>query len=266
MKLFDAHNHLHDPRLAARREVILRELPRTGLQRAVVNGTREADWAAVASLAREMSWVVPSFGLHPWFVAERSAGWKAKLTAALEAHPGAGVGEIGLDRWVKDHDLVQQTEVFTAQLTMAAERNRPVSIHCLKAWGAMWDIVRTHPLPARGFLLHSYGGPAEMVTGFVARGARFSFSAYFLHARKVAQCEVFRQIPIDRLLVETDAPDMLPPAGRNAHPLHDPSSGEAVNHPANIELAYAGVAALRGISVEALAAQVAENFERLFIP
>jgi TatD DNase family protein len=264
MRLFDAHNHLHDPRLAAEREAILRELPAIGIQRIVVNGTREEDWPAVAALAGEVPCIIPSFGLHPWFVAARSADWLKSLTSLLDAHPGAGIGEIGLDRWVKDHDLAQQTEVFTAQLALAAQRNLPVSVHCLKAWGALWDILCTHPLPARGFLLHSYGGPAEMIDGFVSRGARFSFSAWFLHERKAAQREVFRRIPLDRVLVETDAPDMLPPAEHNAHPLSDPATGEPINHPANLQLAYTGLAELRGMPLEDLAAQVEQNLTELF--
>ena len=102
-----------------------------------------------------------------------------------------------------------------------------------------------------------------MVAGFLDRGAYFSFSPSFLHERKSAQREIFKHLPADRLLVETDAPDMLPPEKRNAHPLHA-ASGAALNHPANLALAYTALAELRGLSVEQLTAQVAENFTRLF--
>ena len=151
MRLIDAHNHLHDARLAPH----LREiLPTLELQWAVVNGTREDDWPAVASLAAEHAWVLPSFGLHPWQVAGRTPHWLAALRRQLDAHPRVGVGEIGLDCWIEGHALADQTRVFTAQLALAAERNLPATIHCIKAWGALWEIVRTHPLPARGFLMH----------------------------------------------------------------------------------------------------------------
>lgn len=263
MKLFDAHNHLHDARLAGRRAAILQELEALPISRAVVNGTREDDWPAVAELARERAWIVPSFGLHPWFVRERSADWKAALTRALDAHPHAAIGEIGLDRWVEGHDLAEQRGVFEWQLALAAERSVAASIHCLKAWGALWEIVREQPLPARGFLLHSFGGPAEMVRGFVERGAYFSFSPYFLHERKAAQREVFREIPLDRVLIETDAPDMWPPDDRNAHPLHD-ADGKPLNHPANLTVALHGLAETLRIEPEPLAESVAGNFVRLF--
>jgi TatD DNase family protein len=261
--VIDAHNHLHDARLAPYRADIFAKLAALPLHRAVVNGTREADWPAVATLAREHPWVTPSFGLHPWYVADRSGEWLAQLRAQLDACPGAAIGEIGLDRWIAHHDPAEQHRVFTAQLALAAERNLPVTIHCLRAWGALWDIIREHPVPARGFLLHAYGGPAEMVPGFVKRGAYFSFNAYFLHERKTAQRAVFARIPADRLLVETDAPDMTPPPELNPHPLADPT-GEPLNHPANLPLACAGLAELRNLPIPELEATVAENFTRLF--
>ena len=263
MKLLDAHNHLHDARLAPHRMEICVELARLGVTRAVMNGTQESDWAAVADLAREKDWNVPSFGLHPWYVGEHTAGWLEALRAQLEAHPNAGVGEIGLDRWIEGHDDAAQAEVFTAQLALAAELNRPATIHCIQAWGALAETLRAHARPACGFLIHAYGGSLEMMREFAALGGYFSFNAYFLHDRKAAQREVFRQVPLDRLLVETDAPAMLPPKERNAHPLRA-ADGEVLNHPANLALAYSALADLRGISIEVLAAQVEENFGRLF--
>lgn len=261
--MIDAHNHLHDARLLPHRATILAAVARLGVTRAVVNGTREDDWPAVAALAREQSWITPSFGLHPWHVAGRSPDWLARLREKLDAFPHAAIGEIGLDRWIADHDPAVQREVFTAQLALAAERDLPVTIHCLRAWGPLWEILRTHPLPARGFLLHAYGGPAEMVAGFVKRGAYFSFNAYFLHDRKAAQRAVFQQLPPDRLLIETDAPDLRPPDEHNAHPLHDPT-GAPLNHPANLALAYTALAQLRDLPLETLSAQIAQNCARLF--
>ena len=263
MKFLDAHNHLHDARLAPHRAAILEQLAQLPIERAVVNGTREDDWDAVASLSREQPFVIPSFGLHPWYVASRTPHWLDELRAHLESHPNAGVGEIGLDRWIEGHDPKVQNEIFLPQLALAAELNRPVTIHCLRAWGALDELMRTHPLPQRGFLLHAYGGPQEMVAGFAKLGGYFSFNAYFLHERKARQREVFRHIPADRLLVETDAPDMRPSDEFTAFPLHD-ASGKPINHPGHIVLAYEQLAAIRGVPVETLAKQVAENFARLF--
>jgi len=230
----------------------------------VVNGTCEEDWAAVAELAGRFPWVIPSFGVHPWKVAGLSAEWRARLLARVEECGGrCGIGEIGLDRWMKQPDAAQR-EVFLWQLRLAAERNLPVSIHCLKAWGALWEILREEPLPERGFLLHAYGGPVEMLEGFVKRGAYFSFSGYFLRPGKRARLEAFRRIPADRLLVETDAPSMPLPPERVRHPLPPGPDGMPVSHPADLAVAYEGLAETRGEKPERLAAKVAENFARLF--
>ena len=259
--MLDAHNHLHDPRLARHLPAILAELARFGITRAVVNGTREDDWPAVAALARDQPLITPSFGLHPWHTATRSPDWLAHLCAQLDAHPGAAIGEIGLDRWIAGHDPEAQREVFTAQLALATERNLPVTIHCLRAWGPLWDILRTHPLPARGFLLHAYGGPAEMVHGFVKRGAYFSFNASFLQPIKSRQRDIFKQLPSNRILIETDAPNAAPPTDQNPYPIAgDPS----INHPANIITAYNGLANIRETSARQLITQTTQNFARLF--
>jgi TatD DNase family protein len=237
-------------------------LERLPIAAAVVNGTCEADWDAVSECARKHPWVIPAYGLHPWFVAQRSTAWREQLRRLLDDNPRAVIGEIGLDRWIENHDLATQRPVFRAQMELAAERDLPVAIHCLKAWGALDEELRNGPRPARGFLLHSYGGPGEMVAPLARLGAYFSFSPYFLHSRKAVAREVFRQVPIDRLLVETDAPDMSPPEDRNPHPLS--LEGKTLNHPANLALAYAGLAELRGMPLPELAGKVAANFERLF--
>lgn len=261
--LLDAHCHYHDTRLLPWRAEFLAELPALGVRRAVVNGTREEDWPAVAELSANVPWVLPSFGLHPWHVNERTSVWRETLLRFLDAHPGAGIGEIGLDRWIEGHDLEAQSECFRTQLSIAAERNLPTTIHCIRAWGALWEIISSSCLPPRGFLLHAYGGPAEMIAGFVGRGSFFSFSPYFLHGRKTVQREIFRTLPADRILVETDAPDMAPPPEHNPRPLAG-ADAKPLNHPANIVSAYDALAEIRGVTRDELAIQVAENFTRLF--
>lgn len=265
MTLYDAHNHLQDPRLRGQVADVLNACERIGVRRMVVNGSCERDWPEVLTLARLHPLVLPSFGVHPWQVRERSAGWMDVLKRHLDAVPSA-IGEIGLDRWIDDPDVPGQEELFRAQLRLAAERNLPASIHCLRAWGRLEAILREEPRPACGFLLHSYGGPAEMVDKFAELGASFSLSGYFAHARKSKQRATFRRVPLDRLLLETDAPDMWPPREWNDHPLADPTTGRPLNHPANLAAIYRFAAELLEVNQGELTTRVVQNFQRLFGP
>ena len=279
MNLYDAHNHLQDDWLVPHREKVFSSYESIGLHRAVVNGTAESDWPEVAALAAAHPLVLPSYGLHPWDAGNRTPGWLDRLRARLDTDPPAGVGEIGLDRWMTDSarpddprlaglrraPLEEQTEVFLAQLDIAAAQNRAASVHCLAAFGALLDVLQRSPRPARGFLLHAYSGPAEMVKLFADLGAFFSFNGAFLDDRHAAKQAVFKLVPADRLLVETDAPAMPPPQAWRTHKLPPAPDGTPLNHPGNIEAAYAGLASLRGVAVGQLADQVEANFHRLFL-
>jgi TatD DNase family protein len=262
-RLYDAHNHLQDDRLAPELEAILDSLAAEGIVKMVVNGSCEADWPRVRALAERSARIIPAFGYHPWFVKERTPDWRRVLTRFLDETPAA-VGEIGLDRWVRGHDLEDQAEVFIWQLRLAADRNLPVTIHCLQAWGRLLEILRAQPLPRRGFLLHSYGGSAELVGPLADLGARFSLPGYFAHERKTRQREVFRHVPIERLLIETDAPDQPLPADRVNYPLFESGSGKPINHPANLSAVYRFAAEVTGRPLDTLTAQVEENFLCLF--
>ena len=262
MKYYDAHNHLQDDRFAGRQDQLLADCAKVGIVRMVVNGACETDWPLVRTLAREHRMVLPSFGYHPWYLGERTPDWQRNLATFLDEVPGA-IGEIGLDRWKPDLADDGQEEVFLAQLGMAAERNRPVSIHCLQAWGRLHELLRDHARPPCGLVLHSFGGPAEMIPAFAKLGAYFSFPGYFLQERKLRQRETFKQVPVDRLLIETDAPDQLLPVDRILHPL-TLADGRPGNHPANLPAVYAGLAEFFGEKVETLAGRVEENFLRIF--
>lgn len=276
--LYDAHNHLQDPWLTPHRSQVFADLASLPLGGAVVNGTCESDWPDVATLAENHRFVVPSFGLHPWNLGNATPAWKDALQRRLDDNPHAAIGEIGLDRWILDRAkpddsrlaglrraaLPEQLEAFVWQLSLAAERNLPVTIHCIDAWGALADALRSNPRPARGFLLHAYGGSAEIARDLTGLGAYFSFNGYFLGERQAAKRAVFTALQTDRVLVETDAPAMPPPSEYRAFTLPGLADGNPINHPGNIREIYNAFANLRGTSLEALTGQIEQNFSRLF--
>ncbi|MEY2409800.1 MAG: TatD DNase family protein [Verrucomicrobiota bacterium] len=260
MRLYDAHNHLQDERFNTPHDLLLAACSKAGIEKMVVNGSCESDWPAVLDLARQYPAVVPSFGYHPWHLHECTGQWQENLAKCLDAIPSA-VGEIGLDRWKQGLDWLPQEEAFVIQLRMAAQRRLPISIHCLQAWGPLLDVLRSEPPLPAGFLLHSYGGPPEMIQPLAKLGAYFSFPGFFAQDRKSRQRETFRHVPRDRLLIETDAPDQSLPASLATHPLTD-GAGNALNHPANLAATYQFLATFLG--EPQLAERVEANFLRLF--
>jgi TatD DNase family protein len=249
----DAHNHLQDPRLGDPAPIIA-ALRLAGVSRCVVNATCEADWPAVEMLAHDQPDLVrPAFGIHPWQAHTAASGWQNRLEALLEKYPQATVGECGIDSWITAPSLAIQLPVFLDQLRIARRLDRTLTIHCLKAWGALFDAFAAAPPPTR-FLMHSYGGSIETARRLIPLGAYFSFSGHFLHPRKSAVLEVFRHLPHNRILLETDAPDMLPPPDCITHPLADP-----LNHPANLPAIGHALAAALGIPAADFAAITREN-------
>ena len=277
--LFDAHNHLQFEEFAPHLDQIAIDLATISWGGAVVNGTHpDDDWDAVTALASRFSEVIPSYGIHPWDAGIRPPNWQKKFTSTLSTHPEAAVGEIGLDTLILDPDrqarlglsptriapIEEQMEVCAWQLRWAAQHNRAVSLHCVRAWPQLQEILRTTSTPRRGFLLHAYSGSAHLIPQLVEQGAYFSFNTSHIDPRKTRQRQAFRAVPLDRLLVETDAPAMPPPHSRFVLPASP--AAPTLNHPANLILAYEDLAQLREIEFSALETQVAQNFLRLFGP
>ena len=278
----DAHNHLQAIRPEGVREESLETAHRLGVEAMVVNGTCEADWSEVAALAQKHTLVQPSFGYHPWRLSQRSAGWLETLRRYLTEIPAAGVGEIGIDAWILDQPagalrrrdgglgeivptpMAEQEQAFLLQLDLAVTRDRAVSIHCIQAWGRLLELLRSTRLPPRGFLLHSYGGPRELVPQFAALGAYFGFSGALLHERKERQRDAFRAVPSDRLLLETDAPDQPLPSAWMEQALPPSANGREQNHPGNLPAIQRFAAAFLGHDLGVFSAQVRINHQRLF--
>lgn len=255
--LFDSHNHLQSSRFGIPPEELVSEMKAAGISGCVVNATRESDWEAVKIITKRFpDFVRPAYGVHPWFADSVSEGWQERLKDLLRQDPQASVGEIGIDGWVNSPSLEIQRNVFAEQVKIAVELDRVMTVHCLKAWDGLLQIMEEADAWPEKFLMHSFGGSIEVANRLFKAGAWFSFSGYFLQARKRKILEVFKRLPKDRILLETDAPDMSPPLELVEFPL-----GEGVNHPANLRMIATAFEKELGVGI---LEQISENGRRFW--
>lgn len=258
MRFKDAHCHLHFPHFRDSLPKVIEQQQAYGIEQSVVNGTCEQDWPEVIRLAAKHPRVVlPALGLHPWKVNLRSPKWFETLEQSVIAHQTC-IGEVGLDKWIPNHDIAAQKDCLSRQLALAAQHNLPLSIHCLKAWGSLIEILQSEPLPARGVHIHGFGGSREVLDQLLELPVYFSFCGYFLHPRKLKTLNLYQHIPLSRLMLETDAPDMLPPESYQIIP------DSSVNYPANIVSIAQGIAQLKNCSVDKIAKRTTKNFDDYF--
>jgi TatD DNase family protein len=264
MHLYDAHCHLQDERYTDRSPAQLTAAARAvGVVGMMCCGTHETDWGRVAGIGRRLAGVAVCLGLHPWYAAERTAGWLKTLRRRLQDTPRAGVGEIGLDHALKNFDLDDQEDVFVQQYRLSIELGRPASLHCRRAFGRMLEVVTdSGPHPA-GFVIHSYSGSAELIEPLTRLGGYFSFSGTITYPKRRRVVKALQAVPAERLLIETDAPDMTPfvPGAGAAH--FDPH-GLGLNEPARLPAVLQRAAVLRDCGVSTLADQVWRNACALF--
>jgi TatD DNase family protein len=173
----------------------------------------------------------------------------------------SAVGEIGLDRHIEPRDESLQEEAFRAQLSLAAELGRPVTIHCVQAWGWIMEILRTQrPLPEK-MLFHSYGGSAEIIRPLAEMGGYFSYAGSLLREQAVNRRKALAATPPERLLFETDSPDIMPPHRFCVVPAAD---GRALNEPANLAGIVRGAAALLSTTYDELCRRTLSNARAFF--
>ncbi|KAJ3680084.1 hypothetical protein LUZ60_016362 [Juncus effusus] len=264
LRLFDAHCHLQDARFAGAAPGLIRTAVDSGVLRFAVNGVSEKDWSVVKEMSDQYACVIPSFGLHPWYVAERSPNWFDSLNGFFLDTPCAAVGEIGLDKGShgKTIEFGEQVEVFQKQLELAKELKRPVSVHCVRAFGDLLEILKkTGPFP-EGIILHSYMGSKEMISELSNLGSYFSFSGFLTSMKEQKAKNMLKSVPKDKILLETDAPDGL--SQYKTESLLRISETESLNHPANIHNVLEYVSMLLEMPKEQLAEISYQNALRLF--
>lgn len=253
MHYFDSHCHLQDERFNGRLDAVMERARAAGVTHMLCCGTQESDWDAVAALSEKHPEIIPAFGLHPWFVANRTGTWLNRLEEMLHKYPQAALGEIGLDHAIDQRNDADQATVFLAQLRLARKLERRVSIHCRKAWGDLLCLLEQQCGLPHGGAVHSYSGPHDLIKPLALLNASFSFSGSITYDRNRRGRSAAAVVPDDRLLVETDAPD-IPPQGID----------KDCNEPAHLALVAGKLAELRGVTLERIAHLTSGNGIRLF--
>lgn len=254
--LWDTHCHLQDGRFGAGIGPVLERSRAAGVLRWVCCGTSEQDWAPVLALAALEPGVVPALGLHPWYVAEAETGWELRLEALLRAS-GAAVGECGLDFVLPEADREAQERALRHQWRLALALDRPLTLHCRKAFHRLAALALEEGMPRRGAVVHAWSGSPAQLEELQAVGFSFGFGASLGHPENRRGPDCVRAARPDRLHLETDSPDLAP------RYLPDWPT-ERLNEPSTLPLVLEAMARHRGVSPEVLAPVLAANAARVF--
>lgn len=247
----DTHCHLDHPSLAGRLAEVLASAGRAGVERFVVPGVAPEGWEGIARLAGGKEAIIPAFGLHPLLAYRYSDGLLEEL--ARYARNAVAIGEIGLDYAVKETSREVQIVAFRSQARLAVRLGLPVLIHCRRAFQDLLRIVKDERLRDVGGIMHAFSGSAEMAREFMKEGFLISFGGTVTYGNAIKSPEVAAQVPLDCLVLETDAPDMTP----------EPYRGQD-NEPAFLVETARRVAEIKGIAVAELAEATTGNVFRLF--
>lgn len=254
MELVDTHNHIDLPVFAEDFVEVLQSAREAGIVAQVLPGVCRAGWQRIVSLSAEHADLHAAIGLHPLYMTHHGRD----DLELLRSHGGTGnlvaIGEIGLDYYVQDVDRAAQQELFEAQLAVAAEFRLPVLLHVRKAHDQVQAILRRKHFDCGG-IVHAFSGSLQQAEKYLQLGFLISVCGSVTYDRATRIRSVIAALPLESLVLETDAPD-IPPATHH---------GER-NSPAYLPEILLAAAALRRESKEEIAAQTTANSRRLLFP
>jgi TatD DNase family protein len=253
--LVDHHCHLDFPDFAADLDGVIARARAAGVARMVTISTRIRKFPQVLAIAEKYADVYCSVGTHP-HNAHEELDIPVDEIIRLSQHPKVvAIGEAGLDYYYKHSTPEAQAEGFRRHIAAARQTGLPLEIHTREADADCMHILedehaRSGPFPA---ILHCYTGGPELARRAVELGLYVSFTGVVSFKKSEALRDIAREVPLDRLLVETDAPFLAP----------EPFRGKT-NEPANVVHTAEALAKARGVSAEIIATATTDNFFRLF--
>ncbi|MCP4334441.1 MAG: TatD family hydrolase [Gammaproteobacteria bacterium] len=251
MQLIDSHCHLDDDRFDELRDDVIAEAAALGVARMIVPATTANRWEKVKQLCDRHADLHAAYGLHPMFVEQHQAAHLRELDEWLECERPVAVGECGLDFFTSRIDEKWQKQLFQEQLLLADNHRLPVIVHVRKAMDEVISLLRRQA--RHGGVVHSFSGSEQQARQLYDLGFKLGIAATvgFERARKLRA--VVAAMPLDALLLESDAPDQ--PGGAHRGQL---------NRPVYIVEHLQTIADLRQLEVEELAAALTRNTESLF--
>jgi TatD DNase family protein len=251
VKLVDSHCHLDDKQFAEDREAVIERAQAAGVERLMAIGTGDGppDLEVALRLADRYPFLYATVGVHPNDAAKATDETFVRLRDLLSHPKVLALGEIGLDYHYDIPPATQRT-VFLRQLEMAQAASKPIVIHTREAWSDTVQILREN-YKGEGIFHCFTSGPAEAQEA-LDLGFHISFGGVLTFPKAEPAREAARMVPLDRLLVETDAPYLAPVPHRGKR-----------NEPAFVVETARKLAQVRGETPEELAAATTRNFERL---
>lgn len=250
--MIDTHAHLDFPDFKKDLSAVLERAVARGVSAIVSVGIDEKSSSQAVVNAAKIPWIWVAVGVHPHEAARVTSAFPQSLKK-LALLPGVvAIGEMGLD-YYRDHSPRDiQQKIFRAQINVAHEVNKPVIIHCRDAYEDLMKIMVEEKIDRVGGILHCFSGDESFARRSLDLGLYISIAGPVTYPRADRLRDVVRMIPLDRLLVETDAPFLTPQSYRGKR-----------NEPSFIHATYEYIAALKGISPEELQNQCRRNFQRL---
>ncbi len=250
--MIDSHCHLTDPRLHVQLGDVLQRAEAAEVTRMITIATTATDARSAIEICRAHSNVRCAIGVHPNYCHEVDESQLA-LIREIQSDPAVvALGETGLDYHYDFADRARQRRFFEAQLSLAAELSRAVVIHCREAVDDCLAIIKGFPsVPA---VFHCFTGTAEEGLRVLDRGYLLGFAGVVTFKNSEGLRELIRQTPIDRMLVETDAPYLSP----------EPMRKQKVNEPSFVIHTAEVIARVLGVPIAEVDRFTTENVQRFF--
>lgn len=222
MELIDTHCHLDFPVFDDDREALLAQWRQLGVGEYIIPAVGEENWGRVMALAERHHDIRYGLGVHPWYVGAQTEGALARLEALLAGKPRGlvAIGECGLDLRTQVPQE-GQLALFEAQVRLAMAHDLPLIVHSVRANDTVAKILRRFK-PARGGVIHAFSGSLHQAEAFWQLGFRLGIGGVISYERANKTREAIRAMPLEALLLETDAPDM-PLQGRQGE-INTPAS------------------------------------------